>query len=120
MTDKTDSPDLGAIKQDIDARFLLDQNLQMSDRMSRMELALRMIRFYAMQDGLIAESGGVREWLRDWIDGRHTPPGYESFVGGPLIWPKGLPGVCPMMTSWGFKDGKGYVVIDPAKMESVQ
>lgn len=104
--------------------FLADALMQLTDRAMRMEVALRLVRHFAMSGVLQPESGAVRDWLRDWIDGIYGSGG----PGGPLLWPAALANCCQLMRGWGFEpsardeNGLSYVVLkrQPEEGEAVQ
>jgi hypothetical protein len=105
---------------DVAAADLRDQLMQMADSAMRMELVLRMIRIYAMADFLLQDSGMVRDWLKDWIDGNHHGP-----IGGPLLWPGAIATAARQLTEWGFtrtEGNPGFVVLKraPAEGEQIQ
>lgn len=100
---------------DVDAATLRDQMVQMADSTMRCELALRLIRTYAMGNVIMEDSGKVRDWLRDWIDGVHHGP-----LGGPLLWPFAIGSVTKQLVAWGFTRTAGdpsYVVLQRAPAE---
>jgi hypothetical protein len=83
--------------------LLADDMLQMMDRGARMEAALRLIRINVMGEFMSQESGALRDWLRDWIDGFDNGAVQHGPVGGPMLWPAAMPNVCRQLTVWGFQ-----------------
>lgn len=79
-----------------------------TDRAMRMELALRLIRYYAMGDVVLPESGAVRDWLRDWIDGVDNGVVQHGPLGGPMCWP-GMQPVTALLDLWGFERTEGEI-----------
>jgi hypothetical protein len=88
------------------------------DQKMRMEIALRLIRVFAMGDVMLAGSAMVRDWLKDYIDGKHHGP-----PGGPLLWPGAIGTAEGLLRGWGFsRSPEGYVVLKrkPDAEEAVQ
>lgn len=81
------------------ARELLEQYRNAMERGILLQLAVRLFRVLILGNVILPESVGAMDWLRDWVDGNlrgHGP------IGGPMIWPERLPGICNLLREWGF------------------
>ena len=81
---------------------ITDELTQLNDRALRMEAMLRLIRIKVMGDLVDPESGALRDWMRDWIDGFKNGVVEHGPIGGPMLWPASMPGTCRQLMLWGF------------------
>lgn len=71
----------------------------MIERAMLMELALRVTNTYVLAGFQMPEGPAVVRWIRDWMSGTNPPHGP---LGGRMIWPANLMGLCNLLRDWGY------------------
>lgn len=80
------------------AAVILEDAKQFAERLTLSNLALRLLNMLAWSNVQTPETVPARKWLEDYLEGRNHGP-----VGKPMLWPARLPGLCHLLTEWGFE-----------------
>lgn len=103
--------EIEAIRKAPSQELLLADLSRLAERCILDELCIRLFRVLILGNVVIPETPDAMTWLKDWIEGVNHGP-----VGRPMVWPSRLPGICSLLTSWGFEPTPGippYVTRSP-------